>query len=190
MDILYYSNQCSHSNQLLTMLRNSNIKKNLYYVCIDKRSKDGNNNTIIHLENGQNVPLPPIISKVPSLLLQNHGNRVLTGNEIINYLQNSMAEKEKHQQLDEPEPFDFNSGGYVCSDNFSFLDMNSNDLQSKGEGGMRQLHHYVTLNNNPTISTPIDDYVPDKVSTGQGMTIEKLQEERSKDVYNNKMPYT
>ncbi len=188
MDILYYSNNCRHSKELLSILSKSNIKDKFYYICIDKRSKDSKNNIIIHLDNGQNVPLPPVITKVPSLLLQNHGNRVINGNEILNYINQKNLESQQFQ--DEPQPFGFGGGNYVCSDNFSFLDMNAKDLESKGAGGMRQMHHYVTLNDNQQISTPVDNYVPDKVGNGKGMTIEQLQEERAKDVYNNKMPYT
>lgn len=188
MDILYYSNSCQHSKQLLGILSKSNIQKKFYYICIDKRSKDSNNNIIIQLDNGQNVPLPPVITKVPSLLLQNHGNRVLSGGEIMNYI--NQKNREVEIVKDEPQPFGFGGNNYVCSDNFSFLDMNAEDLQSKGSGGTRQMHHYVTLNENQSISTPADNYVPDKVGNGKGMTIEQLQEERAKDVYNNKMPYS
>ena len=189
MDILYYSNNCQHSKQLLNILSKSDIQKKFYYICIDKRSKDSNNNIIVHLDNGQNVPLPPVISKVPSLLLQSHSNRVLNGNDIMNYINEKSNEIQKVN--DEPQPFGFSdSSNFVCSDNFSFLDMNVKDLESKGSGGIRQLHHYVTLNDNQSISTPVDNYVPDKVGNGKGITVEELQEERSKDVYNNKMPYS
>tara|TARA_B110000285_G_scaffold191476_1_gene219297 strand:+ start:1364 stop:1942 length:579 start_codon:yes stop_codon:yes gene_type:complete len=191
MNLLYYSNHCQHSNQLLQTLSKSNVQKQFYYICIDKRSKDEKNNTIIQLENGKTLPLPPIINKVPSLLLQNHGNRVLTGNEILGFIQKQIQETEQTQVSDEPEPFGFmGSDTFVCSDNFSFLDTNATDLQSKGDGGLRQMHHYVPMDNNPTISTPVDNYVPDKIGTGQEMTIEKLQQDRDKDVYNQKMPYS
>lgn len=194
MNLLYYSNHCNHSNQLLQLLSKSNIQKQFYYINIDKRSKDEKNNTIIHLENGSKVPLPPMINKVPSLLLQNHGNRVLTGNEIIQFIQQQQRESEMQHVNDDPEPFAIGGGGgvssFVCSDNYSFLDMNAQDLQSKGNGGVRQMHHYVSMEGNPSISTPTDNYVPDKISNEQGMTLEKLQEEREKDVYKHKTPYS
>jgi len=68
--------------------------------------------------------------------------------------------------------------------------MNAQDLQSKGDGGTRQMHHYVQLDGNTSIATPTDNYVPDKISSGQGMTLEKMQEERDKDVQKNKTPYS
>jgi hypothetical protein len=193
MNLLYYSNHCNHSNQLLQLLSKSNIQKQFYYINIDKRSKDEKNNTIIHLENGSKVPLPPMINKVPSLLLQNHGNRVLTGNEIMKFIQQQQNDFERQHVSDDPEPFALTGGGgtaFVCSDNYSFLDMNAQDLQSKGDGGTRQMHHYVQLDGNTSIATPTDNYVPDKISSGQGMTLEKLQEERDKDVHKNKAPYS
>lgn len=191
MNLLYYSNQCQHSKQLLQTLSKSNIQKQFHYICIDKRSKDNKNNTIIHLENGRTIPLPPNIVKVPSLLLQNHGNRVMTGNEILGFIQQQVRETEKTTMSDEPEPFGFMGGdNFVCSDNYSFLDMNASDLESKGAGGLRQMHHYVQLSSNPSISTPVDTYVPDKIGTGSDMTIEQLQKQRDKDINNKKMPYT
>ena len=51
MDVLYYSNYCKHSQTLISTLSRSNIKGKFYYVCIDKRTQEGQN-TIIILENG------------------------------------------------------------------------------------------------------------------------------------------
>ena len=34
----------------------------------------------------------------------------------------------------------------IMSDNYSFLDQTSDDLSAKGDGGMRQLYNYATIN--------------------------------------------
>ena len=63
MNILYYSNYCQHSKNLLNVLSRSNISSNFYYVCIDKRQNiDGNVNII--LENGSKIILPKILQNV------------------------------------------------------------------------------------------------------------------------------
>ena len=47
----------------------------------------------------------------------------------------------------EPDAFGFDSlGSYgVSSDAFSFLDMNSDDLSAKGNGGLRQMYNYSSI---------------------------------------------
>lgn len=188
MDVLYYSNYCTHSKSLLSMLSKSQIKNKYYYVNIDKRRKDAQNTTYIMLENGSEVVLPSIITKVPALLLPNHGNRVLYGGEIMSYLQAS--ESEVNQVKDDPEPFHLSSNVYdnISSDNFSFLDTSFDDLSAKGNGGKRQMHNYVSLVNNPLISTPQDDYVPNKIGARGQDQLEKYKEERDKGIPTKSMP--
>lgn len=190
MDILYYSNYCNHSKSLLSMLAKSQIKNNYYYVNIDKRRKDAQNTVHIMLENGSEIILPSIVTKVPALLLPSHGNRVLYGGEIMTYLQSSESQSAKVQ--DDPEPFHLSSNVYdnICSDNYSFLDTSYDDLTAKGNGGVRQMHNYVSLHNNPLISTPQDDYVPDKIGARGEDSLEKYIEERDQGVPKKQMPFT
>lgn len=190
MDILYYSNYCNHSKSLLSMLAKSQIKNNYYYVNIDKRRKDAKNTVHIMLENGSEVILPSIVTKVPALLLPSHGNRVLYGGEIMTYLQSS--ESQVSQVNDDPEPFHLSSNVYdnISSDNYSFLDTSSDELTAKGNGGVRQMHNYVSLHNNPLISTPQDDYVPDKIGARGQDSLEKYIEERDQGVPKKQMPFS
>ena len=44
--ILYYSNYCEHSRKLLQSLSKTDIKKDIHFICIDKRVKDSNNKNI------------------------------------------------------------------------------------------------------------------------------------------------
>ena len=53
--ILYYSNFCEHSRKLLQTLSKTDIKKDIHFICIDKREKDNNNKTFIVLENGNKI---------------------------------------------------------------------------------------------------------------------------------------
>ena len=86
--------------------------------------------------------------------------------------------------------FSFNGfGSNIVSDNFSFLDQNDTDLSVKGDGGMRQMHSYVSLNdaNNLAMHLPQDDhdYKADKLKEGE-MSIEALQRKREQELTNYK----
>ena len=82
----------------------------------------------------------------------------------------------------------FSFGGYgggIASDNYSFLDMDSDSLGTKGNGGMRQMHNYVSLNDNMVIPTPKDEqeYNTNKLKDGE-VKIEDLQKQRDSDLHN------
>ena len=67
----------------------------------------------------------------------------------------------------------------VLSDNYSYLDMSAEELSAKGNGGLRMMHNYCTINQNQTIATPPDDYEPDKVGS---VDLGKLQMQRANEV--------
>ena len=73
----------------------------------------------------------------------------------------------------------------VASDNFSFLDQEADSLLAKGDGGMRQLYNYSTLDKNSAenIQTPKEDYTPDKLGD---LTLEDIQKQRDSDIDANK----
>ena len=182
--ILYYSNYCENCKVLLQNIAKwDEIKKDMHFLNIDKRKKGTNGATYIVLENGQEILLPPTITKVPALLLLNKGHHVLFGNNINKHLepkqqlQASVATKNNG----EPLAFSLMGGGYggVASDNYSFLDQDADSLSAKGNGGMRQQHHYATLEYADNIDTPPDTYTPDKV--GQ-VSMEQLQTKRNSDI--------
>ena len=79
----------------------------------------------------------------------------------------------------EPQAFSFGGGGVggfgVASDTFSYLDQTAEQMSAKGEGGLRQQHHYARLGQEDNIQTPPDTYEPDKVGP---TTIEKVQVQR------------
>ena len=190
MDVLYYSNYCKHSQTLINTLSRSNIKSKFYYVCIDKRTQEGQN-TIIILLNENRIILPKIIKNVPSLLLPNHGNRVLTGGEILTYIEINNSQATNPISNDEPSPFALNSNVYdnISSDKYSFLDMTDEDLSAKGTGGVRQMHNYVQMDMNPLIATPTDDYEPDKISSQDNSELETYMKEREKNIPKHQTPY-
>ena len=65
------------------------------------------------------------------------------------------------------------------SDTYSYLDQTPNEMEAKGEGGLRQMHSFVKLNHDDKIETPPEDYEPDKV--GQ-VDMGKLQASREAEI--------
>lgn len=185
--ILYYSNFCEHSKKLLQLLSKSQVSKSIHFICIDKRVKNAEGKINIVLENGQKIVMPENVTKVPALLLLNNNYQVLYGDNIYNHLKPSqeIATKQATQNNMEPMAFSLGGGGGfggIASDNFSFLDMDSEDLTAKGNGGLRQMHNYVPLNHSDIISTPKDEFDYKKGKSPEGMTIEKLQQQRDAEL--------
>ncbi len=186
--ILYYSNYCDHSKRLLQALSKNTNNKDIHFICIDKRTKDPNGKTFIILENGQKIVMPENVNRVPALLLLNQGYNVLYGEAILQHLKprQEVMVRQATQNNMEPMAFALGGGGgfgAVVSDQYSFLDMNSDDLSAKGNGGMRQMHNYVDLNFVDGINAPSQDESELKNSgrIGEGMTIEKLQQQREQE---------
>ena len=184
--ILYYSKFCEHSNKLLQTLSKT-TQKDIHYICIDKRVKDTNNKMFIVLENGQKIVMPENVNRVPALLLLNQNYQVLYGEAILNHLKpkQEMEVRRATQNNMEPMAFSFGSGGFgdIVSDAYSFLDQGSEELEAKGNGGMRQMHNYVDLNYSDKISTPNDEqeYKGANKISGE-LTIEQLQQQRDSEL--------
>tara|TARA_Y100000389_G_scaffold102298_2_gene99140 strand:- start:1233 stop:1775 length:543 start_codon:yes stop_codon:yes gene_type:complete len=176
--ILYYSNYCENSKKLLSIVVKSNIKKDIHFICIDKRIKR-NNKTYIVLENNNEIVLPDSITCVPSILIINENYRVITGDDIYKLINPIIEKKNKVSCSIAGEPSAYtlsNNYDNVCSDNFSFLDQNTEELSTKGNGGTRQMYNYASVDFLENINTPPDDYSPDKVGD---VDIEKLQKSRN-----------
>jgi hypothetical protein len=196
--ILYYSKYCEVSKKYLQLLSKTE-QSDIHFICIDKRVKDSNNKTYIILENGQKIILPENITRVPALLLLNKGYQVLYGEQILEHLKprQEVAVKQATQNNMEPMAFSF-GGGFsdIVSDQYSFLDQAPEDLEAKGNGGLRQMHNYVDLNtaHSGQISQQGNDSESNTTIRGakkmgedasnQGMEerIKKMREERDADI--------
>lgn len=179
-EILYYSNYCNHCKNLLSFLSKYKNKDDIHFLCLDKRVKktDG---IYIQLQNGQEILLPPIIKQVPSLLLLNRGNMVLSGNQVMEHYEhlNKDLNMKATKNNSEPEAFSLNQLGNFHNDNFSFIDHDPNDMLAKGGGGMRQLYNYATLNQLDTIETPPENYTPNKI---KDVSLDELKRGREGDL--------
>jgi hypothetical protein len=197
--ILYYSKYCEVSKKYLQLLSKSNVQKDIHFVCIDKRTKDSNNKTYIILDNGQNIILPDNVTRVPALLLLNQGYNVLYGEQILEFLKPKQEVEVRKATQNNMEPMAFSFGGGfndVVSDQYSFLDQGPEDLEAKGNGGMRQMHNYVDLNtafsggftnqgNNDDFNTTIrgsKKMSDDAANSQMEQRLKKMQEERDSDI--------
>ena len=125
----------------------------MHFICIDKRVKDPNTGkTYIIMDNGEKIILPENIQSVPAVLLLSDNYKVLYGDDIYNHFRPQVQEAVVQSTQGNMEPSSFSFGGAgesmgmgVSSDNYSFLDMGSDDLGTKGGGGTRQMHNYVGL---------------------------------------------
>ena len=187
--ILYYSNYCDNCKKLLGVIGKSPVKDEMHFLCVDNRTKGENGATYLVMQNGQQVLLPPSVSRVPALLLLNRGHKVLFGEEIMRHISPEIEAQKQSAVQQHGEPSAFTLGGFgssfgVASDNYSYLDQTAEDLSAKGGGGMRQQHHYASVNYQDSIETPPDNYQADTIGNG-GVTMEQLQQQRAQDIQNS-----
>jgi hypothetical protein len=182
--VLYYSNLCPNCKQVLQLLSKSKVKDEIHFICIDRRIQAQDGSIAVIMQNGSQIKLPEQITKVPALMLLNKGNAVIFGMQILEYLKPKEEAYQANAVMNNGEPMAYVLGGGgslhgVVSDNYSFLDQTAESLSAKGDGGLRQMHSYATINAIDNIETPPDNYVPDKV---KGETVETLSQKRNSDV--------
>jgi hypothetical protein len=173
---------CEKCKNLLQEIKHKHLGSDIHYICIDRRITKGTQ-TFVILENQQELLLPPIVSKVPALLLLNDNYKVLFGQEIKDRLQ---PKQQTYKEVvnptnDEPSAFSLNSMGDIVSDTFSFLDQDADELSAKGSGGLRQIHQYSTLTQYDKIDTPEENYESNTIGN-QGIDMDKIQRERNTEL--------
>lgn len=173
---------CENCSNLLAVLAKSPAKNDMHFVCVDKRERDPDGKLVVIMSNGARLPLPPNVTKVPALLLLNKGNRALFGDEIMSFLRpiERRANEVAQGGNGEPTAYAFGDAGAfgVASDQYSFLDQNAESMTAKGDGGMRQLHSYATVDTRDNIETPPDTYAPDRIGEG---ALEDIQTRRNQE---------
>lgn len=191
--ILYYSNFCEPSQKLLKTITKTQNTNNIHFICIDKRVKESDGKIYIVLQNGQKIVMPDNVTRVPALLLLNQNYKVIYGDDIYKHLSPQVTQHVQQATRNNMEPVNYQDGfssfsgfggGSVVSDNYSFLDQNDSELSVKGNGGIRQMHNYVSLNdsNNMNMNLPKDDF-DYKIKEGE-MSVEALQRKREEELSN------
>jgi glutaredoxin-related protein len=177
--ILYYSNYCEHSKKIVQYLTKANLGNEVHFICIDNRTKQ-DNKTFIILANGQKIIMPETVNRVPALLLLNNKYDVLFGENILQHFKPKQTEMVKQATFNNTEPvaFSFSGGGGVVSDQYSFLDMAPEELSSKGNGGMRQMHNYVDINYVDRMNNYDEDNYKGSNRISSDISIEQLQQQR------------
>ena len=106
-NILFYSDYCDHSKELLRSLKKNPINSSLIFVCVDDKS----------------IQVPNFIKVVPTIYLVNNKS-VLTDNEIMNWV----------NQTTKPDSVEINAyngdNTSALSTSFSFLDDGDNSVFS------------------------------------------------------------
>jgi hypothetical protein len=195
--VLYYSNYCEPSKKLLQVIGKTPTTKDMHFICIDNRVKDQNGKLHIVLQNGQKIIMPENVTRVPALMLLNQNYKVVYGDEIYNHIkplqQTQIKEATKNNMV--PQSFQdgfsafdgFGGGSNISSDNYSFLDQSDDELGVKGNGGLRQMHNYVSLNDsmNFSMNIPQDDNSKNsgKIKEGQ-YSLEALEKRRNEELSN------
>lgn len=185
--VLYYSKYCDNCKKIIHKVGKDKIKEDIHFLCIDKR-KMIDNKLYIVLSDGKELLMPPEIKQVPALLLLNRGNRIIYGDEIMELFGPILRrnnQKDTNNNL-EPLAFSYYEMGTSLSDNYSYLDQNSDELSTKGQGGMRQMHSFAVCNSKDEIETPPENISTNKIkSSNVSKLLSKMQEERSKVIHHN-----
>ena len=82
---LFFSKYCKFCNDLMTTIRQSGQESSFEYISIDNRYVKDNITYINTFNNNQPMPLPPMINRVPSLLLVPN-YEVLVGDQIMDFI--------------------------------------------------------------------------------------------------------
>jgi hypothetical protein len=187
MDILYYSNNCKHSQNTIQFFVKNNLVDKLNFINLDKRRIDSVSGQVyVILEDGKEILLPPNVHSVPALLLVKENYRVIFGEDILKRYQASVDQEKELATHGNGEPMGFVLGGLstgVASESFTFFQATAEDLSAKGSGGLRPLNNYVSVRDESsqyTIHTPPETYKSQKL--GGEVTVDKLEQKRSAEI--------
>ena len=193
MDILYYSNYCKYSQEVLQFFVKNDLAEKFNFINVDKRRIDRKTGQIyVQLENGKEIMLPPNVHSVPALLIPNENYRVVYGRAVITKHQQSVQDANDVSTRGNGEPIGYSLGAssqQISSEKCSAFMASSDDLSAKGSGGLRSLYNYVSANDDSsqyTIVTPPETYRPNKLSSD--VTIDKIEMKRNMEVPNMAPP--
>lgn len=173
--VLFYSNHCEHSRKILRALSQTAVSKEISFVCIDSRvTKDGT--TYAVLETGKHVPLPNVLTEVPSLLMLEKGNALVVGDKITGFISRDDGNA---QTISDPTAFSFNEMAGL-SDGYAYLDVDAEEMLAKGNGGNRIMHSFMGLGDAGSITTPVQ--TDDRAPTLRNVNMDDIMSQRASEV--------
>ena len=178
--IVYYSNFCDPSKKLLQLIAKTKQRQDMHFLCVDTRFKSNRGEIMLQVGT-QHVALPSVITRVPAVFFVDT-NKVLFGDDIYGYLAPREETITRVETAGNMEPECFSSQTASMSDSYSYWDQESEELKASGQGGLRQMHNYVTIDESQTIQTPKEDWEADKIGKNGSKTLEEYKAEREKAV--------
>tara|TARA_Y100000389_G_C17450828_1_gene514664 strand:+ start:1414 stop:1905 length:492 start_codon:yes stop_codon:yes gene_type:complete len=156
------------------------------FFSVDTRDNTPNGTYLI-LDNGSRVLLPVNVTQVPSLLViddMTKKNVLVVGHEIYTHFKLVAEPKTEHVLDETPDPVSYQiaDGGFVPSDKFSFITTSPDELLANGDAGLKQLHHYSTLDYVHKIATPTDNYTPNTIGNDE-KGVDALKQEREDQLH-------
>jgi len=174
--ILYYSNFCEPSKKLLQLIARTKQRENLHFLCVDTRFKSPRGEVMLQV-GAQQVVLPPTVSRVPALFFT-ESSKTFFGDDIYTHLAVKEEVITRVETAGNMEPECYSSQLNSMSDAFSYWDQEAADLQATGSGGLRQMHNFVSIDQQFSIPTPDDKWEADKIGKNGSKTLEQYKAER------------
>ena len=155
-NILFYSNYCSYSKEIVSNFSKAGLQKELVFICVDDR----------------NIRLPKFITVVPTLYL-NKQKKILTEDQISEWIQQQT--KSSSNSEEDLMAYHGNIGGYSSS--FSFLEENN-------DSGFVSKFSFLDSTDH-SIETP-KEFSGNSVKSGKGgmdNALEQLQKARNSEPF-------
>ena len=102
-DIIFYSNFCTYSKEIINEISKTPINDNILYVCVDD----------------ENIQLPNFVTAVPTIYLVDK-KRIVVDESIPKWIQEQLSKKENTSNDEIQAYFGSNDSSFGCS--FSSLD--------------------------------------------------------------------
>jgi hypothetical protein len=181
MDVLYYSNHCSHCAKVLTYVTKNNLGAQLNFVCVDKRARDANNNQMyVVTESGRRAVLPPNVHSVPSLLRVKQNYSVVSGQEVIDYLASALAPAHRPPVFGAAEANGEPVGAVLSGFSQNVRSETYTSYADDSANAGTAIHYVDAGHETRAIPTPDDTYKPDKLSSA--VTVDAIQQRRNAEV--------
>jgi hypothetical protein len=156
-DIIFYSNFCTYSKEIINEISKTTINDNILYVCVDD----------------ENIQLPNFITAVPTIYLVEK-KRIVVDESIPKWIQEQVSTSQTKPETEVQAYFGSNDSSFGCS--FSTLD-------NKEE--KPYISSFTYIGDEQKIETPEDSAgssnSQNSYKTSSNNDFEKLQNERQRE---------